>query len=105
MTSAFSFVSFTSCHISTSASTNEKLSGADFFFGGSICSTRLVTGHGIPTLQSVFECAKTSYDVKIIADGGIKTTGDMVKEDRVAYRETCNEKHESQLLCTIQTTA
>jgi len=47
--------------------------------GGSICSTRLVTGHGIPTLQSVLECARTSYDVKIIADGGIKTTGDMVK--------------------------
>jgi IMP dehydrogenase len=47
--------------------------------GGSICSTRLVTGHGIPTFQSVLECANTTYDVKIIADGGIKTTGDMVK--------------------------
>ena len=47
--------------------------------GGSICSTRIVTGHGIPTLQSVFECSRTSYDTKIIADGGIKTTGDMVK--------------------------
>jgi IMP dehydrogenase len=47
--------------------------------GGSICSTRLVTGHGIPTFQSILDCAKTSYDVKIIADGGIKTTGDMVK--------------------------
>ena len=43
--------------------------------GGSICSTRIVTGHGIPTLQSVFDCAQTSYDTKIIADGGIKTTG------------------------------
>jgi IMP dehydrogenase len=47
--------------------------------GGSICSTRLVTGHGIPTFQSVLDCARTSYDVKIIADGGFKTTGDMVK--------------------------
>ena len=47
--------------------------------GGSICSTRIVTGHGLPTFQSVLECAKTSYDTKIIADGGIKTTGDMVK--------------------------
>jgi len=47
--------------------------------GGSICSTRLVTGHGIPTFQSILECAKTSHDVKIIADGGIRTTGDMVK--------------------------
>jgi len=47
--------------------------------GGSICSTRLVTGHGIPTFQSILNCARTSYDVKIIADGGIRTTGDMVK--------------------------
>ena len=47
--------------------------------GGSICSTRMVTGHGVPTLQSIFECAKTTYETKIIADGGIKTTGDMVK--------------------------
>jgi IMP dehydrogenase len=47
--------------------------------GGSICSTRLVTGHGIPTFQSVLDCAQTNYDVKIIADGGMRTTGDMVK--------------------------
>jgi len=47
--------------------------------GGSICSTRIVTGHGVPTLQSVFDISNTSYDTKIIADGGIKTTGDMVK--------------------------
>ena len=48
--------------------------------GGSICSTRLVTGHGIPTFASVLDCARTTYDdVKIIADGGIKTSGDMVK--------------------------
>ena len=47
--------------------------------GGSICSTRIVTGHGVPTFQSILECSKTSYDTKIIADGGIKTSGDMVK--------------------------
>jgi len=47
--------------------------------GGSICSTRLVTGHGIPTFQSILDCSRTSYDVKIIADGGLRTTGDMVK--------------------------
>jgi len=47
--------------------------------GGSICSTRLISGHGIPTLQSVLDCAKSEYDVKIIADGGIKTSGDIVK--------------------------
>jgi len=47
--------------------------------GGSICSTRLVTGHGIPTFQSLLDISQTTYDSKIIADGGIKTTGDMVK--------------------------
>ena len=47
--------------------------------GGSICSTRLVTGHGMPTFQSILECARTTYDTKIIADGGIKTSGDIVK--------------------------
>ena len=47
--------------------------------GGSICSTRMVSGHGMPTFQSILECSRTTYDVKIIADGGMKTTGDMVK--------------------------
>ena len=47
--------------------------------GGSICSTRLVTGHGMPTFQSLLEISKTTYSSKIIADGGIKTTGDMIK--------------------------
>jgi IMP dehydrogenase len=47
--------------------------------GGSICSTRIQTGHGVPGLQTIIECAKTDRDVKIIADGGIKNSGDMVK--------------------------
>ena len=47
--------------------------------GGSICSTRIQTGHGMPGLQTIFECAKTDRDVAIIADGGLKTSGDMVK--------------------------
>lgn len=47
--------------------------------GGSICSTRIQTGHGVPGLQTIFECAKTDRDVKIIADGGIKNSGDIVK--------------------------
>lgn len=47
--------------------------------GGSICSTRLVSGHGVPTLQSISDCARSQYDTKIIADGGIKTSGDIVK--------------------------
>jgi IMP dehydrogenase len=47
--------------------------------GGSICSTRLVTGHGLPGLQTIFDCARTDREVSIIADGGIKTSGDIVK--------------------------
>ena len=46
--------------------------------GGSICSTRIQTGHGVPTFESVLTC---SYEdgALIIADGGIKTAGDIVK--------------------------
>lgn len=47
--------------------------------GGSICSTRIQTGHGIPTLQSVIDCTKSEGDAKIIADGGIRNAGDIVK--------------------------
>jgi IMP dehydrogenase len=47
--------------------------------GGSICSTRIQTGHGMPGLQTIMDCAQTDRDVKIIADGGIKNSGDMVK--------------------------
>lgn len=47
--------------------------------GGSLCSTRIVTGHGIPTLQSIFDCAKSDRDVFIVADGGIRNSGDAVK--------------------------
>ena len=47
--------------------------------GGSVCSTRIRTGHGIPTLQSVMDCAKSDRDVFIVADGGIRNSGDAVK--------------------------
>ena len=47
--------------------------------GGSICSTRIQTGHGVPTLQSLLDCAKSDRDAKMIADGGIRTSGDIVK--------------------------
>lgn len=45
--------------------------------GGSVCSTRIKTGFGMPTLASVQECARV--DRSIIADGGIRTPGDIVK--------------------------
>ncbi|MCP5094297.1 MAG: IMP dehydrogenase [Chloroflexi bacterium] len=48
---------------------------------GSICTTRIVSGAGMPQLTAVLECAKAGqkYDVPIIADGGIKYSGDIVK--------------------------
>lgn len=47
--------------------------------GGSICSTRIQTGHGMPGLQTIIDCVKTDRDVKIIADGGLRNSGDIVK--------------------------
>ena len=47
--------------------------------GGSICSTRVQTGHGMPGLQTIIDCSKTDRDIAIIADGGIRNSGDIVK--------------------------
>lgn len=47
--------------------------------GGSICSTRIQTGHGIPTLHSIMLSAGVAGRSLIVADGGIKTAGDAVK--------------------------
>lgn len=47
--------------------------------GGSMCTTRIRTGHGVPTLQSIIDCAASDRDVYIIADGGIRNSGDAVK--------------------------
>ena len=48
---------------------------------GSICTTRIVAGVGVPQLFAVYECAKAleGRDIPVIADGGIKQTGDIVK--------------------------
>lgn len=51
--------------------------------GGSMCTTRIVTGHGLPTLQSIIdienERRSNNINCAIIADGGIRNSGDMVK--------------------------
>jgi IMP dehydrogenase len=47
--------------------------------GGSVCETRNKTGFGLPTLESVIRCAESSRDAVIIADGGIRDSGDIVK--------------------------
>ena len=48
---------------------------------GSICTTRVVAGVGVPQVTAVYDCATEAkkYGVPIIADGGIKYSGDIVK--------------------------
>lgn len=48
---------------------------------GSICTTRIVAGVGVPQLSAINRCAEVAkkYDKEIIADGGIKYSGDIVK--------------------------
>ena len=48
---------------------------------GSICTTRVVAGIGVPQLTAVMDAAEAAakYDVPIIADGGVKYSGDLVK--------------------------
>ena len=46
---------------------------------GSICTTRVVAGVGVPQVTAIMECAKAAGDIPIIADGGIKYSGDIVK--------------------------
>jgi IMP dehydrogenase len=48
---------------------------------GSICTTRVVTGAGVPQITAVMECARVAekYDIPVISDGGIKFSGDLTK--------------------------
>ncbi len=48
---------------------------------GSICTTRVVAGIGVPQVTAIMDCyeAAKKYDVPVIADGGIKFSGDMTK--------------------------
>jgi IMP dehydrogenase len=46
---------------------------------GSICTTRMVAGVGVPQLTAVMDCASAAGDTPVIADGGIKFSGDFAK--------------------------
>jgi len=48
---------------------------------GSICTTRVVAGIGVPQITAIFDCAQVAkkYGIPVIADGGIKYSGDLVK--------------------------
>lgn len=65
---------------------NLAMAGADSIRvgigGGSACTTRIISGHGVPTLQSIMDIYQWKKDnsyTSIIADGGIRNSGDMVK--------------------------
>ena len=48
---------------------------------GSICTTRIISGAGMPQLSAIYECAQAAkpYGIPVIADGGIRYSGDIVK--------------------------
>ena len=48
---------------------------------GSICTTRIIAGIGVPQVSAIYDvaCVASKYDVPVIADGGIKYSGDIVK--------------------------
>ena len=73
-------------NVATAAATEDLIkAGADAIkvgIGpGSICTTRVVAGIGVPQITAVMDCAEmgAKYGVPIIADGGIKYSGDVVK--------------------------
>ncbi|MCL1912906.1 MAG: IMP dehydrogenase [Eubacteriaceae bacterium] len=73
-------------NVATAAATIELIeAGADCIkvgIGpGSICTTRVVTGIGVPQITAVMDCAEAAdkYNIPVIADGGIKYSGDITK--------------------------
>lgn len=73
-------------NVATAAATRELIeAGADCIkvgIGpGSICTTRVVTGVGVPQITAVYDCAEEAdkHGIPIIADGGVKYSGDVVK--------------------------
>ena len=73
-------------NVATAAATRDLiLAGADIIkvgIGpGSICTTRVVAGTGVPQMTAIADCAQEAdkHGVTVIADGGIKYTGDIAK--------------------------
>ncbi len=73
-------------NVATAAATKDLISaGADVIkvgIGpGSICTTRVVSGIGVPQITAISDCAEEAekYGIKVIADGGIKYSGDIAK--------------------------
>ena len=73
-------------NVATAAATRDLIeAGADIvkvgMGPGSICTTRVIAGIGVPQVTAVMDCAEVAdkYGKRIIADGGIKYSGDIVK--------------------------
>ena len=83
---AFPDVALIAGNIATAAAAEELIeAGADCLkvgIGpGSICTTRVVAGIGVPQITAVYDvaCIAQKHDIPVIADGGIKYSGDIVK--------------------------
>lgn len=79
-------VSLIAGNVATAAATEALIAaGADAvkvgIGPGSICTTRVVAGIGVPQITAIYDaaCAAAKYGIPVIADGGIKLSGDMVK--------------------------
>ena len=46
---------------------------------GSICTTRVIAGVGVPQITAIMDCAKAAGNIPLIADGGVKYSGDITK--------------------------
>ena len=73
-------------NVATAAATHDLIeTGADVvkvgIGPGSICTTRIIAGIGVPQVTAIMDCAEEAdkYGKRIIADGGIKYSGDIVK--------------------------
>ncbi len=81
---AFPSVQLISGNVATAEGTHDLIeAGADAIKvgvgPGAACSTRIVAGVGVPQLTALFECVSAAGDVPIIADGGVRNSGDLTK--------------------------
>src|SRR5205814_1075115 len=91
----FSAVDLIAGNVATAEATNALIGlGVDAvkvgIGAGSICTTRIIAGIGVPMITAVMECgrAAAAHDVPIIADGGIRYSGDITKAIAVGANTT-----------------
>ena len=91
----FPFMPVIAGNVATAAGTEALIeAGADAvkvgIGPGSICTTRVIAGIGVPQITAVYECASVGrrYNIPIIADGGIKYSGD-IGQSHCSGRQCC----------------